>query len=70
MTLNSQGDIQPFHFPTTTFLVDDHEEYLDVVPLLLDPMVRVRTFSSPRSALATLGNNGSRPVPGGGCLYR
>lgn len=69
MTMAIQGDIQPFYFPTTTVLVDDHEEYLDVVPLLLDPMLRVRPFSSPRQALAALGN-GSRPVPGGGWLYR
>jgi CheY-like chemotaxis protein len=69
MSFGIQGDIQPFYFPTTTVLVDDHEEYLDVVPLLLDPMLRVRTFSSPRAALSMLGN-GSRPVPGGGWLYR
>ena len=68
--MSAQGDIQPFYFPTTTVLVDDHEEYLDVVPLLLDPMLRVRTFSSPRNALAALGNSGNRPVPGGGWLYR
>lgn len=70
MILNAQGDIQPFHFPTTTVLVDDHEEYLDVVPLMLDPMLRVRSFSSPRTALSALGHGGSRPVPGGGWLYR
>jgi CheY-like chemotaxis protein len=70
MMLTVQGDIQPFYFPTTTVLVDDHEEYLDVVPLLLDPMLRVRTFSSPRNALSALGNSGNRPVPGGGWLYR
>jgi CheY-like chemotaxis protein len=69
MNFGIHNEIHPFHFPTTTVLVDDHEEYLDVVPLLLDPMLSVRTFSSPRQALAALGN-GSRPVPGGGWLYR
>ena len=29
MSFGIQGDIQPFYFPTTTVLVDDHEEYLD-----------------------------------------
>lgn len=68
--LASTGEIQPFHFPTTTVLVDDHEEYLDVVPLMLDPMLHLKAYSSPRAALAALGNTGSRPVPGGGWLYR
>lgn len=70
MTLNLEGDIPPLSFPTTTVLVDDHEEYLDVVPLMLDPSLRVHAFSSPRRALAALGNSGNRPVPGGGWLYR
>ncbi|MBL8298988.1 MAG: hypothetical protein JNN30_11670 [Rhodanobacteraceae bacterium] len=68
--LPGTGAIPPFYFPTTTVLVDDHEEYLDVVPLMLDPMLRLRPFSSPRMALAALGSAGSRPVPGGGWLYR
>jgi len=68
--LASTDDIQPFRFPTTTVLVDDHEEYLEVVPLMLDPMLHLKSFSSPRAALAALGNVGSRPVPGGGWLYR
>lgn len=68
--LAQAGDIQPFRFPTTTVLVDDHEEYLQVVPLMLDPSLHLRTYSSPRAALAALGNAGSRPVPGGGWLYR
>ena len=68
--LGSNGEILPFRFPTTTVLVDDHEAYLDVVPLMLDPMLHLRTYSSPRAALAALGNAGSRPVPGGGWLYR
>jgi len=68
--LASTGDIQPFFFPTTTVLVDDHEEYLDVVPLMLDPRLHLKAYSSPRAALAALGNTGSRPVPGGGWLYR
>lgn len=68
--LPGTGPIQPFYFPTTTVLVDDHEEYLDVVPLMLDPMLHLRAFSSPRAALSALGSAGSRPVPGGGWLYR
>ncbi|HVJ61133.1 MAG TPA: hypothetical protein VM555_00250 [Tahibacter sp.] len=68
--LPGAGPIQPFYFPTTTVLVDDHEEYLDVVPLMLDPMLHLRAFSSPRAALSALGSAGSRPVPGGGWLYR
>lgn len=70
MTPVIAGPILPFHFPTTTMFVDDHEEYLEVVPLLLDPMLHVRTYSSPRRALAALGTSASRPVPGGGWLYR
>ncbi|MEO8670546.1 MAG: hypothetical protein ABI411_04460 [Tahibacter sp.] len=69
--INSRsGAIAPFTFPTTTILVDDHEEYLDVVPLMLDPMLHLCSFSSPRAALAAMGSVGSRPVPGGGWLYR
>jgi len=70
MTALMNSSIQPFRFPTTTVLVDDHEEYLDVVPLMLDPMLHLKTFSSPRGALAALGHAGSRPIPGGGWLYR
>jgi len=50
--LPGAGPIQPFYFPTTTVLVDDHEEYLDVVPLMLDPMLHLRAFSSPRADAA------------------
>ncbi|NII09628.1 response regulator [Oleiagrimonas sp. C23AA] len=70
MSLDVSAGIQPFQFPTTTVLVDDHEEYLGMVPLLLDASLHVRGFNSARRALAVLGHGGSRPVPGGGWLYR
>lgn len=70
MKTTSHSDIWPFHFPTTTVVVDDHEEYLNMVPLMLDPMLRVHTFSSPRMALARLGSSGSQSVPGGGWMFR
>lgn len=69
MSMDFEGDILPFCFPTTTLLVDDHEKYLNGVPLLLDPMLRLRNFSSPRQALAELGSHGMRATPGGGWLY-
>lgn len=69
MSIDFHGDILPFQFPTTTLLIDDHEKYLDSVPLLLDPSLRLRSYSSPRKALAELGSHGIRAVPGGGWMY-
>lgn len=69
MSIDFHGDVLPFRFPTTTLLVDDHEKYLDGIPLLLDPSLRLRSYSSPRQALAELGSHGIRAVPGGGWLY-
>jgi CheY-like chemotaxis protein len=69
MSIDFHGDILPFQFPTTTLLIDDHEKYLDSVPLLLDPALRLRSYSSPRKALAELGSHGIRAIPGGGWMY-
>ena len=70
MSLQFQGCVPPFQFPTTTLMVDDHEAYLSVAPLMLDPLQRLRSCSSPRQALAELRQLDSRAVPGGGWLYR
>lgn len=70
MSLTFDHGLTPFRFPTTTVMVDDHETYLGVVPLMLDPLQRIRSFSSPRQALAALRGQESRAVPGGGWLYR
>jgi len=70
MKLNFSSGLQPFHFPTTTVMVDDHEKYLGVVPLMLDPMLRIRSYSSARQALEDLHRGDNRAVPGGGWLYR
>lgn len=70
MTLTFDHGAAPFQFPTTTVMVDDHETYLGVVPLMLDPLQRMRSYSSPREALAHLSQLHSRAVPGGGWLYR
>jgi CheY-like chemotaxis protein len=70
MRLTFDHGLAPFRFPTTTVMVDDHETYLGVVPLMLDPLQRLRSYSSPRQALADLRRLDSRAVPGGGWLYR
>ncbi len=70
MSIDLHGDVLPFIFPTTTLLVDDNEQYLDSLPLMLDPTLRLRTYDSPRRALAELGSHGIRAVPGGGWLYQ
>ena len=70
MRLTFDHGLAPFRFPTTTVMVDDHETYLGVVPLMLDPLQRLRSYSSPRQALSDLRRLDSRAVPGGGWLYR
>ncbi|HET6430975.1 response regulator [Dyella sp.] len=70
MRLSFDYGVPAFQFPTTTVMVDDHESYLGVVPLMLDPLQRLKSYSSPRQALADLRHNDSRDVPGGGWLYR
>jgi CheY-like chemotaxis protein len=70
MTMTFERGLAPLRFPTTTMMIDDHETYLGVVPLMLDPLQRIRSFSSPRQALAELRQGDTRAVPGGGWLYR
>lgn len=70
MTLTFDHGLTPFRFPTTTMMVDDHESYLGMVPLMLDPLQRIRSYSSPRQALVDLHRADTRAVPGGGWLYR
>ena len=70
MTLLLGNTLLPFQFPTTVVMIDDHEKYLQVVPLMLDPLLRVANYSSPKLALAELAQRETRDVPGGGWLYR
>lgn len=46
--------VQPFSFPTTVCLVDDHADFLNSLSMALDRTLYARTYDSPRKALADI----------------
>ena len=62
MSIDFLGDFLPFHFPSSTLLVDDHEKYLESMPLLLDVLSELASPAQ-RAALRSAVGYAIRQIP-------